>query len=65
MTFAEVKDRAHPDRNADLRMKWEALKEATLALRPYARAAGRELHESKAYAAYLQASLDYEDALRK
>lgn len=64
MTFAEVKSRSDANRNAELRAKWQVLREATLALRPYRGTAESALQGSEIYAAYLQASREYEEALK-
>lgn len=60
MTAEEVRVRSTPERNERLRIKWHALKAATLALR------GLEEQSSawqEAYSHYVRASRDYASAL--
>ena len=64
MTADEVRSRSTPERNARLRMKWQVLKDATLALRGLEERAQVDARWQEAYAAYLRATRDYEMALR-
>jgi hypothetical protein len=55
--------KASPAERADLQAKWRALRQATLAMKPYE---GRPIHDPEraaAYAAYLRAMKSYEAAL--
>ncbi len=64
MTAEEVRSRSTPERNALLRMKWQVLKDASLALRGLEQGAQADARWQEAYAAYLRASRDYEMALK-
>lgn len=45
-------------------MKWQVLKDATLALRGFEQPSQADARWQEAYAAYLRASRDYETALK-